>query len=128
MTLMTKTFPEAQRTQGIESHMHWFQIWPQCISSKFDHQVTPLALVPNLANMQCHLYWLQFWPQGGATCISYKFGHQVAPLALIWIALLSVSIALLSSSARVTSVKSAKGQFVRETRTHRSDPRYTRVR
>ena len=52
-----KTFPEAQRTQGIESHMHWFQIWPKCISSKFDHQVAPLALVPNLADcMWFHLY------------------------------------------------------------------------
>ena len=46
-------------------------------------------------------------------------------------ALLALSvIGLVSSSARVTSVKSAKGvtQFVTETRTHRSDPRYTWVR
>ena len=43
--------------------------------------------------------------------ISYKFGHHVASLALPWIALLvsSVSIELVSSAARVTSVKSGKG-------------------
>ena len=48
----------------------------------------------------------------------------MAPLALIWIALLSVSVGieLLSSSARVTSVKSQQGVGVRETRTHRLDP------
>ena len=55
-----------------------------------------------------YLHWFQFWPPGGATCISYKFGHQVAPLALPWIALLVISVGfeLVSSSARVTSVKS----------------------
>ena len=45
--------------------------------------------------------------------ISYKFGHHVASLALPWIALLvmvsSVSIEVVSSAARVTSVKSGKG-------------------
>ena len=45
--------------------------------------------------------------------ISYKFGHHVASLALPWIALLvmvsAVIIELVSSAARVTSVKSGKG-------------------
>ena len=50
-----------------------------------------------------------------------------------WNALLalSLSIELVSSSARVTSVKSAQRSCthsVRDTRTRRSDPRYTRVR
>ena len=57
----------------------------------------------------------------GATYISSKFGHQMVPLALVknlvtciatlpWIALsaLSVSIDLVSLSARVTSVKFQK--------------------
>ena len=80
-------------------------------SCKFGHQMAPLALVANWATI---------------ICIVSKFGHQVAPLALVlklatrlhhciatfsWIArlALSVGIELLSSSARVTSVKSAKG-------------------
>ena len=53
--------------------------------------------------------------------ISSNFGHQMAPLALVpilatlpWIALLalSVSIELVSSSARVNSVKFQQRQFV----------------
>ena len=43
----------------IEFHLHCFQIWPivcgsTCISSKFDHQVKPPELVPNLANILCN--------------------------------------------------------------------------
>ena len=92
-------------------HLHKFQIWPPddttCISSKFSHQITwinwkfgnqmaPLALVQNLATRWRILHWLQIWPPDGATCIA----------ALPWIALLalSVSIELVSSSAKVTSV------------------------
>ena len=79
-------------------------------------------------------------PPDDTTCIGSKFGHQVAPSALFatlvtrlhhcfatlpWIVplALSVGIALVSSSARVTSVKSQ--QVALETQTHRSDPRYT---
>ena len=52
--------------------------------------------VQNLATRWHILHWLQIWPPDGATCIA----------ALPWIALLalSVSIELVSSSARVTSV------------------------
>ena len=62
--------------------------------------MAPLALVQNLATGWHILHWLQIWPPDGATCIA----------ALPWIALLalSVSIELVSSSARVTSVKSVK--------------------
>ena len=61
------------------------------------------------------LYYFQIWPPGGATCIT----------TLPWIALLasSVSIELVSSSSRVTSVKSQKGLVVSDTQTHRSDLR-----
>ena len=61
-------------------------------------------------------------------CLVQKFAtrlcHCIATMR--WNALwaLSVSIELISSSARVTSVKSAKrtvSEWVRETRTHRSD-------
>ena len=78
------------------------------ISSNFGHQIALHALVVDLAN------------------IRYKFGHQVLPLALVSILATrwrhlhchivwdfplasSVGIELLSSTARVTSVKSAKG-------------------
>ena len=44
-------------------------------------------------------------------CIGSKVGHQVVSHALLWNALLalSINIEFVSSSARVTSVKSAKG-------------------
>ena len=91
------------------------KIWPpdgpNCTSYKFYHQIVPFALVANLS-----IY------------IGYKFCHQMALLELVqnfttrltgwvtcistlpWIALLalSVSIDLLSPSARVTSVKFQK--------------------
>ena len=81
--------------------------------------MAPLALVPNLATRWCHLHWLQIWPPDDTTCISWL--HQIESSSvetcitrvatLPWNALLalSVSIEFVSSSARVTSVKSAKG-------------------
>ena len=86
-------------TQGEFGHQ--LQIWP--LSSKFGHQVAPLALVPmlftgtRLGHMHCHIAW---------NC----------PLTL------SVSIELVSSSARVTSVKFTKR--LKENWTHRSDQGY----
>ena len=82
-----------------------FQNWPlggaTYISCKFDQQVGLLASVANLAIRWPCLHQLQIWPPGGATCIA----------TLPWIALLasSVCIELVSSSARVTSVKFQKG-------------------
>ena len=107
--------------------------------------MAPLALVAILTTRWRHLLKLQVWPPDGATCISCKFAYKMAPLVLLsklttrlhylycYIALLalSVSIELVSSSARVTSVKSAQRSCthsVRDTRTRRSDPRYTWVR
>ena len=68
-----------------------------------------LGLVQNLVIRWRHLHCLQSWPQGWVTCIA----------TLPWIILLalSVSIELVSSSARVTSVKSAKGLSVTDGRT-----------
>ena len=57
---------------------------------------------------------------GGATCI--------ANLPSISLLASSVGNELLSSSARITSVESAKGLLVSDIQTHRSDPRYTWVR
>ena len=73
-----KTLPEAQRTQGIDSiswinlsarivqdwfqwHcLNWLQIWSPYgatwISSKFGHQIAPVALVQNLVTRWCHLH------------------------------------------------------------------------
>ena len=72
-----KTLPEAQRTQGIDSiswvnlsarivqdwfqlhYLNWLQIWwpdgTTLISSKFGHQIAPLALVQNLVIRWSHL-------------------------------------------------------------------------
>ena len=50
---------------------------------KFSNNITPLALVTNLATRWRHLHWLQIWLPDGATCIGCKFGHQMAPLALV---------------------------------------------
>ena len=60
-----------------------------------------LALVQNLIIRWHHLHCLQSWPPGCVSCIA----------TLPWIALLalSVCIELVSSSARVTSVKFHKG-------------------
>ena len=70
------------------------------------------------------MHQLQIGSPSGTTCIGSKFGHQLAPLALlpklatsntciatlpsIALLALSVSIELVSSSARVTSVKSTQ--------------------
>ena len=90
---------------------------PHPMFAHFGHQMELFALIANLAT--CILL------QIGTTCIGSKFGHEVAPLALVlklatrlhqciatlpWIALLalSVGIELVSSLARVTSVKSSQ--------------------
>ena len=62
---------------------------------KVTHQVALIAMVTNSATRWRHLYWFELWPPG-VTCIA----------TLPWNALLGYQ--LVSSSARVTSVKSAK--------------------
>ena len=98
---------------------------PHPLFAHFGHQMELLALIANLATRRHHLHQLQIGSPSGTTCIGSKFGHQLAPFALLpklatrlhhciatlpWIALLalSVSIELVSSSARVTSVKSTQ--------------------
>ena len=75
-----------------------------------------LGLVQIFVIRWCHFHCLQSWPPGCVTCIA----------TLPWIALLalSVSMELVSSSAKVTSVEFWKGIVCTDTRTHRSDPRY----
>ena len=99
---------------------------PRPLFSNIGHHMKILAMIANLFNGWCHLHQLQIWPPSGTTCIGSTFSHQVAPLALFpklatrsrhlhcYIGLdcllaLSVSIELVSSSARVTSVKFQKG-------------------
>ena len=120
-------------------HLHWFQIWPPdgpictsykfyhqiaqlalvatCISCKIGHQLVPLTLVTNFATRWHNLHWSKIWPPGWVAFIA----------TMPWIVLLalSVSIGLVSPSARITSVEFAKGNH---NRTHRSDPRDTWVR
>ena len=62
--------------------------------------MAPLALVPNLATRWRHLHWFQNWPPGCLTCI--------ATLPLNAFLALAVGIDLVTSSARVPSVKSQK--------------------
>ena len=87
---------------------HRFLIWSPSgatwISCKYNHQETPFVLIANLATRWHHLHPLEIWLPVGTTCIT----------TLPWVALLtsSVSIDLVSSSARVTSVKLAKGVYV----------------
>ena len=82
------------------SYLHWLQIWPPegatCISCKLSHH---------------NLHWFKIWTWGFPTSIGSKVGHQVVSHALphcplIALLALSVGIDLVSSSARVTSVKS----------------------
>ena len=83
----------------------------------------PLAMFTIFAARWRQFYWFQI-------CSSYKFGHQEARHALPYCLRLpywhSVSVELVSSSARVTSFKSQRGVGV-TTRSHRSDPRLTWV-
>ena len=98
------------------SRLHKLQIWPPddtaCISSKVGHQ---MALVQNLVISWCHLHCFQRWPPDCVTCIA----------SLPWIALLalSVSIELVSSSARVASVKSTQGLSVSHSDGRTSGPK-----
>ena len=104
--------------------IRWLQFWPLALKAnvatswKFGHQVQ------NLVIRWRHLHWFQCCPPGWVTCI--------ATLPGIALLTLSVGIDLVSSSARVTSVKSAKGVSLSDgrtdIRTQRSDPRFTWVR
>ena len=84
--------------------LYQFQFWPPdsttCTSCRFGQQLGLLELVTSLATKCCHLDQFQFWPPGGATCI--------ATLPRIALLASSAGVELPSSSARVTSVKSAK--------------------
>ena len=86
--------------------------------------MAPLALIANLATRWLHLHELQIWPTDGAAWIGSTSGHQMPPFtAPGWVRCiatlpgiarltLSVGIELVSSSARVTSVKSQQGVSV----------------
>ena len=62
------------------------------------HQMAPLALVANFVIRWCHLH-----------CLATRLYHYTATLPWIALLALSVSIGLVSSSARVTSVKPTQG-------------------
>ena len=104
--------------------IRWLQFWPLALKAnvatswKFGHQVQ------NLVIRWRHLHWFQCCPPGWVTCI--------ATLPGIALLTLSVGIDLVSSSARVTSVKSQQGVSLSDgqtdIRTQRSDPRFTWVR
>ena len=112
---------------------------PTFISSKFGHQMAPLALVPSWRGnssygVRCASGNVLFkYASSDLLQIGSKFGNQVTSLpkfegcppgwvtciaTLPWITLLtlSVSIKLVSLSARVTSVKFQHGVVLTETR------------
>ena len=107
-----------------KSIFHVFVCFPKNITRgstdpEVGHQMTPLTLVANLAIRCRHLHKLQIWPSDGTTYNNCKFGHQMARLALVyipsiaslsWISVLALSASfdLVSSSVRVTSVKSTQ--------------------
>ena len=78
------------------------------------HKVAPIVMVTNSATRWRNLHGFQFWTPTGTTCINYKFATRDTCIAILhalpWNVLLalSVSIGLVSSSARVTSVKFQK--------------------
>ena len=74
---------------------------PICNTYKFGHQMAQLSLFANLTTRWHHLHYLQIWPPGCIICI--------ATLPRIALLALSVGIQLVSSSARVASVKSQQG-------------------
>ena len=57
--------------------------WIGCITSKFGHQMAPLALVTNLVTRWRHLHKFQIWSPDGTAWISSEFGNQIAPLVLV---------------------------------------------
>ena len=147
--IIHETLPEAQRTQGIWSiyNSNHFSNW-----NHFD-------IILTKREDQIYLLWYQLRKHGKANvkrkvlifgrgpclrrllsslihCHCYSSPPSCQPTCVYpidWNALLalSLSIELVSSSARVTSVKSAQRSCthsVRDTRTRRSDPRYNRVR
>ena len=83
----TCTWKKRSKFQTFSAHSISTTIWPPggttCISWKFSHQVTPLAIVGKLATRWLHFNKLKIWPPCGATCISWKFGDQVVPLVLV---------------------------------------------
>ena len=147
--IIHETLPEAQRTQCIWSiyNSNHFSYW-----NHFD-------IILTKREDKIYLLWYQLRKHGKANvkrkvlifgrgpslrrllsslihCHCYSSPPSCQPTCVYpidWNALLalSLSIELVSSSARVTSVKSAQRSCthsVRDTRTHRSDPRYTWVR
>ena len=73
------------------------------------------------------MHWFQYWPLDHLQMFSnWSPGFVTGIATLSWIVLLVllVGIDLVSSSTRVTSVKSAKPLGLRENRTHRSDQGY----
>ena len=74
--VLSKTLPEAQRTQGIES-LTWITLLTKL--NLYQFQIT--QVLDSIAWVHCATTWI--WPPDGATCIDYKFSHQVASLASV---------------------------------------------
>ena len=104
----------------------WQQYGTTNISCKFGHQIAPLVLVVYLVTNWHNWDWFRIWSSGHVTCITWfqiwQPGCVTCIASLPWNVLLalSVSIGLVYSSARVTSVKSAQGVSVSEF--ERSEP------
>ena len=74
------------------------------------------------------MHWFQYWPLDHLIADVFKLvtwiDTGIATLSWIVLLVLLVGIELVSSSTRVTSVKSAKPLGHKDNRTHRSDQGY----
>ena len=91
---------------------HWDKQWLTCMQLKHSWNIG--RQLPIIAG-----HWFRSWPPGWVTCI--------AILPLITLLALSVSFELVSSSARVASVKYQQGLVLSDIQTQRSDSRLTWV-
>ena len=118
------------------SHLHQLKFWPlgcaTCISWKWGHQVAPLAFTQNTVIRWCQLHWFH---QIATLADEYKYGHQVVSLALshclgmaYWHYQLLSSWYLHQPESHQFRQHKSLTHSVSDTRTHRSDPRYTWVR
>ena len=78
-----------------------------CASAFVHYQVTPPAFVQNLVIRLRHLHWFHSWPSDLQMFQIWSPGCVTCIVTLPWIVQLALSagIELVSSSARVTSVK-----------------------
>ena len=76
--LINMHMEKRSKFQTFSAHSIFTTIWPPggttCISWKFSHQVTPLAIVWNLADSWLHFHQLEICPPGNTKSIINRIG------------------------------------------------------